>query len=105
MHAFRTQPNAPINPATDDLGTLGGDESGADGIDAGGQVVGWSMTSDGSEHAFLYDHRGMHDLNELIPAGTGWTLTEAGAIDNAGNIVGIGRFNGQPRGFLLTPSA
>src|SRR5215471_963713 len=24
LHAFRTAPNAPINPATDDLGTFGG---------------------------------------------------------------------------------
>lgn len=105
MHAYRTQPNAPINPATDDLGTLGGWDSAADGINAGGQVVGWSETSDWNEHAFLYDSRGMHDLNALLPDGTGWTLTEAEAIDNAGNIVGIGLYKGQPRGFLLTLSA
>src|SRR5262245_11555739 len=32
QHAFRTAPNAIINPLTDDLGTLGGDNTTADGI-------------------------------------------------------------------------
>ena len=41
-HAFRTAPNRPINPATDDLGTLGGNLSVAIGIDNFGQVVGFS---------------------------------------------------------------
>jgi probable HAF family extracellular repeat protein len=42
-HAFRTAPNSPINPATDDLGTLSGTTwSLAYAINASGQVVGWT---------------------------------------------------------------
>src|SRR5690242_14439380 len=36
IHAFRTAANQPINPATDDLGTLGGPPSSAFGINDAG---------------------------------------------------------------------
>src|SRR5213083_2421916 len=41
--AFRTAPNAPINPLTDGLGTLGGLRRGSEAfaINDRGQVVGW----------------------------------------------------------------
>jgi len=46
-HAFRTAPNEPINPATDDLGTFGGGISYAWDINASGQVVGEAQTAVG----------------------------------------------------------
>jgi probable HAF family extracellular repeat protein len=72
-----------------DLGTLGGNESHAAGINASGQVVGYSYTSDGAQHAFFYDESAtpkMKDLNDLIPAGSGWTVRDASAINTDGKI-------------------
>ena len=48
-----------------DLGTLGGAYSDGFGINASGQVTGWSYTTgDAADHAFLYDGT-MHDLGTL----------------------------------------
>ncbi len=103
-HAFRTAANSPINPATDDLGTLGGAASVAYGINASGQVVGQICGSTcNNQHAFVYFGGVMHDLNNLIPAGSGWVLVTALGINDAGQIVGAGSHNGENHGFLLTP--
>jgi hypothetical protein len=45
----------------------------------------------------------MRDLNDLIPAGSGWELETARGINDNGWIVGEGTFNGEHRMFLLTP--
>jgi probable HAF family extracellular repeat protein len=100
-HAFRTAPDAAINSMTDDLGTFGGTDSGAEGINASGQVVGWALTAAGESHAFLYSGAVMYDLNNLIPAGSGWILEYGAAINDAGQIVGNGFFNGVSRAFRL----
>jgi probable HAF family extracellular repeat protein len=70
-----------------------------------GQVVGNIYISDGPnsiEHAILYSNGVMTDLNDLLPPGSGWTLNEATAINDSGQIVGYGTFNGQEAGFLMT---
>jgi len=104
-HAFRTAPNRPINPATDDLGTLGGSWSSATGINASAQVVGWaSLAGDLKTHPFLYTAGAMHDLNDLVPANSGWKLTDAVGINKAGQIAGTGiNPNGEVHAYLLTP--
>jgi probable HAF family extracellular repeat protein len=89
QHAFLYDESA--TPKMQDLGTLGGNESHAAGISASGQVVGYSYTSDGAQHAFLYDGtNGMQDLNNLLPAGSGWTITSASAINSDGKIAASG---------------
>ena len=45
----------------------------------------------------------MVDLNTLLPPASGWVLLSANAINDAGQIVGEGTFNDEPRAFLLTP--
>jgi hypothetical protein len=45
----------------------------------------------------------MTDLNELLPAGSGWVLTSASGISDGGQIVGTGTLNGMTKAFLLTP--
>jgi probable HAF family extracellular repeat protein len=88
-----------------DLGTLGGGAGAAWGINNNGQVVGDDVTAGGVEHAFLYSNGKMTDLNSLLPLGSGWfSLFEANAINDVGQIVGAGIINGQTHAFLMTPT-
>ncbi|QEH35804.1 Regulatory protein BlaR1 [Aquisphaera giovannonii] len=99
-HAFRAAPNRPIDPSTDDLGTLGGRQSQGAGINNMGQVVGRAQiarrlpghdefVSEGWR-PFLHDGTRMVDLNAFIPEGAGWYLLAATDINDRGQIVGTG---------------
>jgi probable HAF family extracellular repeat protein len=73
------------------------------GINNVGQVVGEGEVS-ALVHAFVWSpSTGMLDLNNLIPANSGWLLQTASAINDQGQIVGVGVLNGQQEAFLLTP--
>ena len=85
-----------------DLGTLGGGSSYAYGVNNSGEVVGYSYLSDGSQAAFLYDDGTMFNLNSLLPPDSGWDLLDAYAINDSGQITGVGLFDGQMTAFLLT---
>lgn len=87
-----------------DLGTLGGHTSEALGVNAIGQIVGMSWTAAGRVHAFVYDDGVMVDLNSRVPSGSGWELQYAESINDLGQIVGRGRYQGKTAAFLLTPS-
>lgn len=77
------------NGVRQDLGTLGGHSSEAYGINALGVATGWSLSSDGAQHAFVFDGL-MTDLGTLGGASsggagindhghvTGWALTVSG---------------------------
>jgi uncharacterized protein (TIGR03437 family) len=54
--------------------------------------------------AFLYTGGKTYDLNTLVTNASGWTLTNAIAVNDAGQIVGAGFVNGQEHAFLLTPT-
>lgn len=90
-----------------DLGLLpGATASTARGVNDDGTVVG-SCRFPGGYHAsraFQFSGGQMHDLNEMIPAGSGWSLLEANAINSTGQIAGAGRINGQTHAFLLMPA-
>ncbi len=92
---------------TQDLGVLGTFDgetfSEAYDINNKGQVVGISTSSKGKYRPFLWENGLMSDLNNLIDPDSGWVLYEANAINDLGQIVGSGAFNGQGRAFLLTP--
>jgi len=98
-HAFITSGSTLV-----DLGTISGPTSTTwgFGINNSGVVVGQS-TFTNTYHAFVYSSGKMKDLNKLIPAGSGWVLTEADSINDSGQIVGTGMHNGQQHAFLLTP--
>ncbi|MBU0607303.1 MAG: tandem-95 repeat protein [Armatimonadetes bacterium] len=88
-----------------DLGTLGGLWSDAYGINAVGQVVGSGDIVGGARHAFLYLDGAMHDLNALIPVGSGFSVLEvATGISDNGEICGIGTVDGHYRAFKLVPN-
>jgi probable HAF family extracellular repeat protein len=91
------------------LGILGGNESGAQGINNSGQIAGTFTTSSGDYHAYLYDHGTMYDLNNLVThlASAGFvSLDEGFNINSHGQIVGAGTTtNGDFRAYLATPDA
>lgn len=72
------------------------------GINHHGQVVGWAHTAEGFRRAFVYEGGAMVDLMTRVVSGVaGWTLIEATAINDQGQIVGWG-FSPGLQAFLLT---
>ncbi len=97
FHAFLYSGGAMI-----DLGTLGGNQSDARGVNASGQVVGWSTLSPGDSstyHAFLYSGGVMMDLGTL-----GGVNSVANGINDSGQVVGWSQtsqtFNGETHAFV-----
>jgi probable HAF family extracellular repeat protein len=94
-HAFVTNGDQLL-----DLGTLGGARSYATGINGAGQIVGVSELANGDGAPFLYDHGTMYNLNNLV---TGFTeLQQYVYLNEAGQLAGVGRVNGEHHVFLLT---
>jgi probable HAF family extracellular repeat protein len=86
-----TSASTPTYYKVQDLGTLGENYrySRAQGINDSGQVVGYSLTNDGSYHAFLYDSadsttQRMQDLGTF-----GGSYSYAYDINDSGQVVGM----------------
>ena len=100
-HAFHYS-----NGAMTDLGALGDVASFAYGINDNGQVVGTAHTASNTTYPFLCSGGSLLELNTLLPSGSGWTsLSNATAINDLGQITGVGFINGQAHVFLMTPVA
>jgi probable HAF family extracellular repeat protein len=95
VRTFRTAPNRPLNPVTDDLGTLGG-VGGTAGyaINDAGQVVGRGVTAGGAEHAFrTAPNRPIDPATDDL--GTlGGSASEAYSISASGEVVGASQLPG-----------
>jgi len=92
------------NGAMTGLQTTFPDNSYAYAINDTGKIVGYTESNiGGNPRASLWDNGKLIDLNTLIPANSGWVLTRARDINNAGQIVGYGSLGGATRGFLLNP--
>jgi probable HAF family extracellular repeat protein len=77
----------------------------ADAINDSGQVVGDSSFGNGISLATLWNNGIPVDLNTMLDvSGNGWVLEQAFAINDLGQIVGWGEFNGVQEAFLLTPN-
>ncbi|ACV26927.1 DUF3466 family protein [Kangiella koreensis] len=91
------------------LGFLRSDftDSRARAINDNRQIVGRALVSAPTLNefaAFIYEDEEMKNLNELIPCNSGWKLTEATDINNAGQIIGFGAKDGEIRAFRLDPT-
>ena len=82
-----------------DLGTLGGNQSEALGINNKGQIVGWSYMDSGFQHAFIYSGGKMTDLGTL----PGGLYSYATGINDKGQIVGYSdTASGEEHAFLYS---
>lgn len=90
-----------------DLGTFPGcTQSAAYSINNVGQVVGTALSAaDTKSVAVLWDGGVMIDLNSLIAPGSSLNLINATAINDMGQIVGVGTIGNTSHAFLLTPVA
>ncbi len=72
------------------------------GLNDDGQIVGIAAAASGNVHAVLWQNGTVTDLNSLLPANSGWVLEYAVAINDAGQIIGEGTYDGVYASFLLT---
>ncbi len=75
------------------------------GINDNGDVVGYTQGSNSQSAPYLYTQGKTVDLNSLLPANSGWTLTNATAINNHDQIVGVGTYQGKQEAYMLTLNA
>ena len=92
------------NGVLTDLGTRGGSYSFAWDLNDRGQIVGEAENAAAEERAVLWQGGASYDLNDLIPADSGWVLVFAIGVNNRGQIAGVGIHDEQYRSFLLTPT-
>jgi hypothetical protein len=113
FNTFRAFVKTPSG-AHEDLGLLPGsdtldDSAVARAINNDGDIVGYVEVGNTNNRASRYRvERGVGawvDLNNEIPANSGWTLQFAMDINDKGQIVGYGLYNGLNRAFILTPAA
>jgi probable HAF family extracellular repeat protein len=92
-----------------DLGGMSGyNLTTAKAINAAGQVVGNAdpqCSPCATVQAWVWEPGGtITPLENLIPAGSGWSLRDATGINDRGQIVGTGLHNGVQHAFVLTPT-
>jgi len=92
------------NGAMSGLDPLGYTFSVANDVNRAGWAVGHGTNVSGlPQGALLWQGGAAYDLNAQLVRGGGWTLRSAEGVNERGQIVGYGTFNGQTRGFVLTP--
>jgi probable HAF family extracellular repeat protein len=74
---------------------LGGPNSVAFGINAAGDIVGSADDANVAAHAVRWRDGQVLDLTTALPADSRWHLTDAAAINDAGQIAGTGTIDGR----------
>jgi len=91
------------NGAMTFLGTLPGYQTSfAHAVNNSGLIVGEGFDGYGDHHALMWQNGKIVDLNTLLPANSGWVVEDATGIDDQGQIVGYGLYNGVQTAFELT---
>jgi probable HAF family extracellular repeat protein len=89
-----------------DLGAFHAYSSGL-AVNSSGVVVGQADIKNSTGllvyHAVIFTNGKPQDLNKLIPVNSGWVLSSANSVNDAGQIVGYGTLHGAQHAFLLTP--
>src|SRR4051812_8222901 len=92
-----------------DLGTLGGAAAIPLAMNDNGEIVGYSRTADGEQHAFRWTNGAMQDLSFPGARGAAQVVTNSGAIAGTGSIDGLLHIirwdNGQTTDLGLVSSA
>ena len=83
LHAFLVPPGRDVDMATDDLGTLGGNQSEAYDLNEAGHVVGMAKNRFRDVRPFLYRYGRMEDLGTA-----GGPEARANAVNNHDQVVG-----------------
>jgi probable HAF family extracellular repeat protein len=97
-HAILIEPDDTMR----DLGTLGVGNMNVADINNAGHIIG---SASGVDHRipWIWDGSTLLRLDDLIPSDSGWSLFNVGGINDTGQIVGNGLFNGEPHQFRLDP--
>src|SRR5437762_14120676 len=86
-----------------DLGTLGGSQSEALGLNNNGQVVGWAKTAANVNRAFVTAPSSpINPATDMVPLMTGGTFNFAYAINSSGQICGDGNSSSGQRAFRFS---
>jgi hypothetical protein len=72
-----------------------------------GMLLGFGPTATTTTHFVVWRDGTVFDLQSVLDAvsGAGWTISSVSAINDAGQLVGSGFYNGQARNFVMTPVA
>ncbi len=101
MHAFVHSGTGLLTPG-DDIGTFGGANSYAFYINDMGQVIGAAEDASGASLPFLYQNHTLYNINDLLPASAGLTVSAVFGISSDGRILGYGtNASGQGSYFVL----
>jgi len=72
-------------------------------FNASGFAVGYANLQPGESHAVSFTNGSTADLNAEIRQDSGWTLLSANGVNDFGQIVGSGFYQGHTQAYLLTP--